>query len=398
MPLKRVLGRRDATWIVAGNMVGAGIFVTPGSVAAHLPGAAWLLLAWLAGGLLALAGAAVYGELGSRLPRTGGDYRYLHEAFGPLPAFLSGWAAFLLTFSAAAAAMAITVIDYLQQAFPVLEAWPPLLVRLAGGALILMLTAANAAGAKPAGRTTMLLTALPLAGLGLFLIVGLLGENPAIAWPRHVWQSPAEAWPMALGLALVPIYFTYSGWNAAAYMAGELKDARRVLPLALLGGTALVTGLYLAVNGAILAVVPGDEMAGSTTAAALAAGRLVGPRAVRGLALVIALAITGSANVTLMAGARIYYAMARDGLAPRTLEQVNRGGVPGAALWAAGIWTALLAVQGSFSLLLSWSTLAILLFSSLTVAGLMVLRRRPGPAPLYCCPGYPATLLLYLAA
>ena len=118
MGLKRVLGTADAAWIVAGNMIGAGIFVMPGQVANHLPGAAWILAAWGVGGLLALAGAMVYGELGSRYPRAGGDYRYLHEAFGPLPAFLSGWAAFTLTFSAAAAAMSIAALDHLREAFP----------------------------------------------------------------------------------------------------------------------------------------------------------------------------------------------------------------------------------------------------------------------------------------
>jgi len=155
MALKQVLGKADATWIGAGNMIGAGIFAMPGQVAGKLPGAAWILAAWAAGGGLALAGAMVYGELGSRLLAAGGDYRFVHEAFGPLPAFLSGWAAFVLTFSAAAAAMCITALDHVQAAFPILaalEGWPE---GAAAAGVVLVLTRANTAGARVSGRATL---------------------------------------------------------------------------------------------------------------------------------------------------------------------------------------------------------------------------------------------------
>jgi APA family basic amino acid/polyamine antiporter len=386
--------------MVVGNMVGAGIFVTPGIVAGHLPGAAWLLGAWLLGGLLSLAGAAVYGELGSRYPEAGGDYRYLHEAFGPLPAFLNGWAAFLLTFSAAAAAMAIAAVGYLQQALPGLERAPALAVQASGVVVILALTAANAAGSRIAGRTTIWFTALPLAGLAGLFVLGFATGSAQIAIPEGGPAAPASTVPaslIALGAAMLAVYWTYSGWNAAAYVASEMKDPRRNLPVALLAGTALVTALYLAVNGILVLSLPAAELTGSTTAVGDAASRLLGPVAERILAAVIALAILGSANVTLMAGARIYYAMASDGLAPRSMGRVNRAGVPGTALWIAGVWSALLAATGSFDLLLSWSALAILLLSSLTMAALLVLRRRTSQAP-YHCPGYPFTPLAYMAA
>jgi APA family basic amino acid/polyamine antiporter len=384
--------------MVVGNMVGAGIFVTPGLVAGHLPGAAWLFGAWILGGLLALAGAAVYGELGSRYPEAGGDYRYLHEAFGPLPAFLNGWAAFLLTFSAAAAAMAIAAVGHLQQVVPGLEDAPVPYVRAAGVLVILVLTAVNAAGSRIAGKTTIWFTALPLAGLAVIFLLGFATGSSEVAMPEHPFKSPASGLPAsvaAFGAAMLAVFYTYSGWNAAAYVAGEVKDAPRNLPIALLAGTALVTVLYLGVNGILLLSLPAEELAGSTTAVGVAARRLLGPGAERGLAAVIALAILGSANVTLMAGARIYYAMAGDGLAPRKLGRVNRAGVPGAALWIAGIWSAFLAASGRFELLVSWSGLAILLLSALTMASLLVLRRRSRSAP-YRCPGYPFTPLVYL--
>jgi len=398
MSLRRALSTSDAAWMVVGNMVGAGIFVTPGLVALHLPGAGWILVAWALGGLLALAGAAVYGELGARLPHAGGDYRFLFAAFGPLPAFLSGWAAFLLSFSAAAAAMALSVVDQMTRVVPALEALGPWGGRLLGAGLILMLTATNAAGSRLAGKTTILLTALPLLGLaGLFAVGWMTGSEP-VQGPGAWWTPPAGAWLPALGAALVPIYFTYSGWNAAAYVAGEIRDPGRSLPRGLLLGTAAVIGLYVMVNLIlVLAHAPG-ELAGSTTAMGDTARRLLGPGAGRMLSAVVALAILGSANVTLMAGARIYYAMAGDRLAPEPLARVNGAGVPGVALWASGIWTAILVLSGRFDMLVGWATLAILLLSSLTVAGLFALRRQDGAMPAYRCPGYPWTPLLYMAA
>ncbi|MFQ5599064.1 MAG: APC family permease [Candidatus Krumholzibacteriia bacterium] len=193
-------------------------------------------------------------------------------------------------------------------------------------------------------------------------------------------------------------FFTYSGWNAAAYVAGEIKDPGRNLARGLLVGTALVTLLYLVVNLLLLVVVPADQLAGSATAGVQAARLLLGPQAERALSWMIAIAVLGSANVTLMAGARIYYAMARDGLAPRALSRTNAAGVPSAAVWAGGIWTALLSTTGRIEQLVSWATLAILMLSSMAVASLFVFRRRNDTSPHYRCPGYPLTPAIYLLA
>ncbi|MFQ5719648.1 MAG: APC family permease [Acidobacteriota bacterium] len=396
MSLRRVLLTRDVAWMVVGNMVGAGIFITPGLVAGHLPGAAWILAVWIVGGLLALSGAAVYGELGSRVPEAGGDYRFLHVAFGPVPAFLSGWSAFALTFSAAAAAMVLSVVDRLRHAWPVLVDWDPSGGRILGVTLLLALTAANAAGLRQAGRVTVWLTALALAGLVGLAVVGLLlADSPWMGRPRW-WTPPVGSWPVAVGAALVPIYFTYSGWNAAAYVAGEIKDASRALPRGLGIGTAAVMSLYVGVNLLLVLVLPAGDLAGSTTAMEDATHVLLGTGAERVLAAVIALAILGSANVTLMAGARIYYAMGRDGIIPASMGRVNAAGVPGTSLWISGIWSALLVLWGRFHVLVGWATLAILLISSLTVVGLYVLRSRGDEPPAFRCPGYPLTPALYL--
>jgi APA family basic amino acid/polyamine antiporter len=252
----------------------------------------------------------------------------------------------------------------------------------------------------------MLVTAVPLAGLMGIFAWGLISGQSVVGWPAPgLGTSGTEVIEptgalLALGAALVPVFFTYSGWSAAAYVAGEVRDARKALPWALLIGTSLVTVLYLAVNSVLLVTLPPAELAGSTTAVTDAATRLLGVAAARPMAVVIVLALLGSANVTLMAGARIYYAMAVNGLAPKALGRVSSTGVPAVALWASGAWTALLAASGTIELLASWVTLAMLLLSSLTVIGLFVLRSRDsvGGGPAFRCPGYPTTPVIYVAA
>ena len=396
--LKRVLGTVDASWIVAGNMIGAGIFIAPGLVAGQLPGIVWPLAAWLVGGLLALSGAAVYGELGTRIPRAGGDYQYLAKAFGPLWGFLAGWAALTLSFSAAAAAMSRVAIEFLESSVSSGGGSMPLLHAIGAPVLLLLLTWGNTAGARFAGRTTALLTALPLLGLvGLFVIGTLIGQAPPL---QHVEPStaPSTRLVLAFGAALIPIYFTYSGWNAAAYLAGELRNPGRDLARSLLMGTALVMLFYLVVNLTLLIVLPREVLAGSTRAAAEAARLLLGEKGEAILASIIAVAILGSANVTLMAGARIYFAMAVDRLAPPRLSSTNRSGVPSTALWVGGIWAALLATFRDVGQLVNWATLAILLLSSMSVASLFVFRKHNIGNGVYRCPGYPVTPLVYLIA
>lgn len=402
MTLRRVLGAPDAAWLVAGNMIGAGIFITPGLVAGQLPGVVAPVGAWVLGGALALCGAAVYGELGARLPRAGGDYQYLRTAFGPLWGFLTGWAALVVTFSGAAAVMAVVAVEHIATAWPAFARAPDLVRVLAAPLLLLCLVFANAAGARTAGRTTALFTAIPVSGLTILFGIGLLlgaesSSSASAATPAS--RTTLLAW----GAALVPVFFTYSGWNAAAYVAGEVRDPARNLGRALLLGTALVTVFYVSMNMLLFSVLARSDLSGSTTAAAAAARQLLGPAAERALALMIAVAVLGSANVTLMAGARIYYAMARDGLAPAVLATTGASGVPAAAVWASGIWTALLSLTRRIETLVNWATLAILLLSGLAVASLFVLRRRridetETDAQRYRCPGYPITPIVYLAA
>jgi APA family basic amino acid/polyamine antiporter len=376
-------------------MIGAGIFYTPGLVAGRLPGLVWPLAAWVLGGLLALLGAAVYAELGGRLPHAGGDYLYLARAFGPLWGFLTGWAALTLTFSAAASAMALVATDSMSTALGS-GSGPPWIQRGAAALALLALTLANVAGARVAGATTASLTTLAAGGLLLLFGAGIAWQPEVVHWPCG--GAPSEPWPLALGAAMLPVFFTYSGWNSAAYVAGELRDPGRTLALGLFGGAGLVTVVYLLLNTIFLIVVPQGALAGSTSAGAQTARALFGPSAERLLALGVSIAVFSAANVTLMGGARIYYAMARDGLAPGFLRGINAAGVPSAALWAGGAWSALLALLAPVDLLVNWATLAILLVSSLAVIALFVLRRRGEGAPAWRCPAYPWVPLAYLCS
>jgi len=394
MELKRVLGASDAGWIVAGSMIGSGIFITPGLVAGRLPGMLWPLSTWILGGAVALAGAAVYAELGGRMPRAGGDYRYITDAYGPLWGFMNGWAAVTLTFSAAAAAQCRAALGYVAAVLPIEDT--ALFVTLAAPVAVFLLTGANLVGARVAGRTTVIFTAGPLLLLlGLF-VAGALGGQGGLHWPEEPFARPAGFLPLAVGMALIPVFFTYSGWNAAAYLAGEMRDPGRNLARGLLAGTGLTALLYVLVNVALLLLLPPEQLANSTRPASDAAELYLGPTGGKLLALTIAAAILGSANVTLMAGARVYFAMAGDRMGPRALTRVSRAGVPSVALWVGGVWAAVLSVIADIGQLVDWATLGIMLLSSLTVTSLFVFRRRDPDGATFRCPGYPLTPVVYL--
>jgi APA family basic amino acid/polyamine antiporter len=293
--------------------------------------------------------------------------------------------------------MVLVVVDYVEHALPGLTGTLWVDDRIAGPALVLVLSLLNVVGVRAAGRVTAWLTAIPIAGLVLLFGIGLFRGEADLTVPETQALEP-ERLPLLLGAAMIPIFFSYSGWNAAAYLAGEVRDPGRNLARALLGGTLLVTLLYLALNLLFIVVVPASRLAGSTTAGADAASALLGPGAERVLSALIAVAVLGSAHVTMMAGSRIYYAMAHDRLAPRGFGRLNRAGAPARALWGAAAWTAVLAASGTVGLLVHWTTLAILLLSSLTAGAIFVFRRRDPAGTSFRCPGYPWTPLLYIAA
>jgi APA family basic amino acid/polyamine antiporter len=391
MSFRRALGPFDATMMVVGGIIGAGIFLTPSIVAQQLPSGPLVLGAWAAGGLVAMAGAFAYAELGSLLPRVGGQYAYLREAFHPLAGFLYGWALLLIIETGAMAAVAITFAEYLLR----LVGRPGVAPAPVAIAAIVLLSAVNYVGVKPGSRLLNLFVVLKVIALALLIVGGLLlpaGRASALAAP--VAQTGAGPILVAFGAALVPILFSYGGWQQTNYVAEEIANPRRNLPRSLVAGTTIVVLIYVAINVAYLRALGHAGLAATTTPAADAASRLLGPMADRFVAAAIAISTFGFLDLAVLAATRVYYAMAADGLLPGLLARLHpRYRTPGVAIVVQSIWACVLLVSGTYGELLNYVVFADWIFFGLTVAGLFVFRRRlslgvRGP-DVYVSPGYP---------
>jgi APA family basic amino acid/polyamine antiporter len=375
--------------LVVGSMVGTGVFTTSGLLLGSL-GRGAVLLVWVVGGLAALCGALVYAELGAMLPRVGGEYVYLSRAFPPVVGFVSGWLALLAGFSAPVAAGAAAFGRYVAAALPAVPA------PLAALALIVAVTALHARDVTGAGRFQFVVTAINVvAMLGLCLLggVALLGRAPAAT--EAALPGPSAA---ALAVGLVLVSYSYLGWNAAAYVAGELATPQRSLPRALVVGCLLVTGLYVALNGIFLAALPAAALAGRIEVAHLVATSLFGAGAARGLSLLIALVLAGSVSALTMTGPRIYLAMAEDGAFPRLFAQRNARGAPAAGVLLQGGLALVMVATASFDALLVYVGFTLSLSAAATVAAAAWLRHKEPDLPRpFRTPGWPVTPALFFA-
>ncbi|MFO7655030.1 MAG: amino acid permease [Candidatus Krumholzibacteriia bacterium] len=391
MHLQRKLGPFALTSIVVANMIGAGIFTTSGLLLQELGDPALMLVLWAVGGAVALCGALAYGELGAAIPRAGGEYAFLSRLYHPLLGFLTGWVSLFAGFSAPIAASAIGFTAYLTRAFPALlsPGWLPpdreaaLLPRIYAVAVIAAFTLIHRRGLDLSARVQNGLTALKVA-----LIVGLLATGFALGDGDfgHLEQDlayPADpAGAKSVGLALMWIMFSYSGWNAAAYLGGEARRPERSLPRSLLLGTALVTVLYLGLNLLYVYAVDPAAMAGVIPVAALAVDRLFGSGWERWLSLLLSAALFSSLSAYIILGPRVYYAMAQDGLFFRFAARVHpRFGVPSRAIVLQGVLASLMVLVGTFDQILTYMGFALGIFPVLAVIGLRRLRRRPGGSP-----------------
>ena len=456
------LGLADSTMLVAGSMVGSGIFIVSADVARLVGSAGWLLAAWVATGLLTLAAALSYGELAAMMPRAGGQYVYLREAYSPLWGFLYGWTLFLVIQTGTIAAVAVAFARYLGVLVPAVSAsaWivPPVnlsanyAVSLSGQQfvaimMVVLLTLINARGLQIAKLIQNVFTSAKVLSLLALILIGLLIGHSAEAvranfsglWtPRGVspvqpdlsFMPAVAATSGALGLfvafcaAQVGTLFSSDAWNNITFTAGEVKNPRRNLPLSLALGTALVTVLYILANVAYLCLLPlGKIQRAPDDRVATAAIEVVfsgaGPVI---MAVAIMISTFGCNNGLILAGARVYYAMARDGLFFRATGKLNRRGVPAAGLLLQCVWTALLILPRTrlrdpltraprldaagleqygnlYGTLLDYVIFAVLIFYVLTIAGLFLLRRkRPEAERPYRAFGYPLVPALYLAA
>ena len=385
------LGRWAAQSIVAGSMLGIGIFIAPPVVAQHIHSSGYFLLMWLLGGLAALCGALCVAELGAMMPRAGGEYPYLRLAYGPGIAFSTGWLQLLATFPGSLAAMAVGTATYqLPRLFGESLTEPVTLGPLAvegptfwAMVIVLVLTALNHVGVVLSGRVQIVLTMVPLAVLlavSLF-IVGDVGTVTADApgLDLGLWPVPA---PAALAAAYLPVYFAYSGWNAAIYIGGEIDNPGRNLPRAVIGGTLAVLVLYMVLSAGFLSVFGVEDLAGVGEAGTAAAGRLFGQAGIVVVTTMILLAMLGSINGSVMTGSRIGYAMAEQGHFPPQGARLHaRFGTPVVSLWMqAGLAVGLIALQG-FEQLMSYASCAMLISGSLTVYSVVRLRKRMPDRP-----------------
>jgi APA family basic amino acid/polyamine antiporter len=390
------LGVFDASLIVVGSIVGAGIFLLSGVVAREVRSPVEFLAAWVLGGAVALAGALSNGELGGMFPRSGGEYVYLREAYGPVLGFLSGWTSFLVVFPGSIAALAFgfgsTVAQMLR-----LGGWAPTGIGLLA---IAALTALNAVGLRPGKWTQNVLSATKLAAFFGLLALGALVPHAASAGAVTVTQPPvAHGAPGGIATALIPVFFAYSGWNAATYIAGEMREPRRGLGRALALGTGLCVVLYVAVNAVYLRAMPLAELAGTDQPARTTALHLGGAAGAALLSPLIAICVLSSMQASVLVGPRLTQAMSADGLFFAPIGRLHAtSGVPRVALLTQGLVAAVqLLFIGSLGRLVDFSTFAIVAFSTLTVAAVGVLRRRrPDSARPFRVPGYPLVPLLFV--
>ena len=398
--LMRGLGLADCVLLVVGSMIGSGIFLTTGEVAKHLPTPSLILGAWLVGGIMALTGALTYAELGAALPRAGGHYVYLREAYGPLVGFFDGWLSFVASFPGSIAFVALGLMTYLPSAWTghalwtvetLMFRWSVASANVLAIALIIALSAMNGLGLRTGSGAQNLLTGLKIAALVGIAGFGLFAGRGS--WANLGGGTPivGGAEPAEFGAALIGVSFAYLGWDAATYMAAEVRHPQRSVPRSLVLGTLLVIALYMVFNVVLLYGVPAAGLAASTAPVRDVASSLLGPGLSGVLTLAILVCILGSLNATVMVGPRIYYAMARDGLFPRVLASVHpQTRVPVAAIAAQAALACIIVLSATLGRILAFTVLVIWLLSAVTGAAVFVLRRRAPDAPRpYRAWGYP---------
>src|SRR5262245_32027734 len=437
----RGLGLFDSTMIVAGAMIGSGIFIVSAEISRQVGAPGWVLVAWLITGFLTVAGALSYGELAAMLPRAGGQYVYLREAFSPLWGFLYGWTLFLVIQTGTIAAVAVGFARYLGVLWPAISESKYLIapvrlssgyavslstVQLVGVLMIALLTWSNTRGLKLGKFVQNIFTVTKTGALIALIVLGLtLGYNAIAAegnfgdlWSRrgHLQEvsdglTAATTFGLfiALGVCQTNSLFSADAWNNITFTAGEVKDPKRNIPLSLALGTGLVITLYLLANVTYLATLPFEtiQTVPSDRVASATANGIFKSSGASIMAAAIMISTFGCNNGLILAGARAYYAMARDGLFFQSVGELNRKAVPAWGLVIQGIWAALLVLPRTarpdgtygnlYSNLLDYVISAALIFYILTIAGIYVLRiKRPYAERPYRAVGYPVVPALYI--
>ena len=401
----RQLGLFSATMMVVGGIIGAGIFLNPAIVAQRVGTGPATMATWGIGALIAIVGAFVFSELGARAPRAGGSYVYLRDAFGPFPAFLYGWALFLMISTGAIAAVAMTCASYAVAFFGISAT----LITPLGVAAIVLLTMVNILGVTPGAITQNVATVLKLAAIAFLVIVAFIAPDlsayaadatplPTLAVPGSAW-----AWILAVGAALVPVLFAFGGWQQTNFIAEELRDPAKDLPRALVLGVLIVVACYLLVNLSYLRALGVTGLAASHAPAADTVGALLGDRGRAVIGAGIMISTFGFLNLVILVTPRVYQAMAADGVFFSQMATVDpRTRTPIAALVGQAVWAIVLLFSGSYGQLLDYVVFADWVFFGATAATLFVYRAKEsrGEVPHVSVRtwGHPVTTLLFLAA
>ena len=398
--LRRELGVFSCTLMVVGGIIGSGIFFTPAEVARALPTGGWILAVWAIGGVVALAGALAYAELGAMMPDAGGGYVYIREAFGPLAAFLCGWMTLLLISTGARAAVAMGFSGYVERYVD---------LSAVGGRLgmatltILVLGVTNYLGVKPGAAVQNALTVAKIVALGALIVAGFVLWN-SVGAPPPVPDAPVARSSLVAGFAaaFVAVLFTIGGWQQLNMVAGEIKRPEWTIPRALTAGIAIVIAIYLGANAVYVHVLGRDGLAASSAVAADTAVRLVGPIGGTLITIGAMLSILGFVNVVLLGNSRMPFAMARDGLFLTAAGRIHpRFGTPHVAIGIMVAWSLVLlwGTRGDLGALLSGVVFADWIFFGLGGASVFVLRKtRPDASRPYRSLGYPVLPALFVLA
>jgi len=410
----RRLNLIDTAFLVVGAVIGSGIFLTPGLIAADVPSPGLLLAIWLAGGLVTLCGALSFAELGAMFPQAGGQYVYLREAYGPGAAFLFGWGFFGFIMCGGLAALAVGFAEFFGSFVPALSMG----VRIAhfsvlglsyslsagqvvAAAAILLLTLLNSYGIRAGVAVQNLLTVFRIGAVLALVLLGLVfgvksgGSNFHPLFPGGL-GFPGILKP--LGLALVAVFWTYDGWYSVNCTAEEIRNPERNIPRGLTLGVTMVTVLYVSVNLVYLLALPLAKMSGVTRVGELVTTALFGPGVGAAISAVIMISVFGCLNANLLFGPRVYYAMARDGSFFRSMARLSpRWHVPGRALWGQAAWSVVLCLSGTYQALYEYMVFALLVFFAATGLAVIVLRRRrPDAVRPYRTRGYPIVPMVFV--
>lgn len=419
---KRSLGLLDATMIVAGSMIGSGIFIVSADITRNVGSAGWLIAVWLITGFMTITAALSYGELSGMFPKAGGQYVYLKEAYNPLVGFLYGWSFFAVIQTATIAAVGVAFAKFTAYLLP---AFSEDLVALDLGfrqispaqllsiVIIVLLTYINTRGVKNGKfiQTTFTLTKL-LSLFGLILFGLLLANNNiwtanwSNAWDLHALKPDGSIGSYttaaalgAIAAAMVGSIFSSDAWNNVTFIAGEIKNPARNIGLSLFLGTLIVTLIYVTANVMYTAVLPLQEIASADKdrVAVAASNAIFGNAGTVVIALMIMISTFGCNNGLILAGARVYYTMAKDGLFFRQVGTLNKHAVPQLALWIQCIAASLWSLSGNYGQLLDMISFVVVVFYMLTIAGIFILRKtRPDAERPYKAFGYPVLPVLYI--